>query len=284
MSQSKASRRAKAFLLTFTRVVVTAIFLMPFYTAFVYSFKNRSEIAMTGLQFPRVFHLDNFRQAIENTYVSGMPFPTILWNTIYATLIGTVVIVLLSAMAAYVIARRRGRFYRVVYSLMVMTLLIPFQAFMFPLYVLLRQMGMLNSLEGFTLAKIATGLGYSVIITTGFVRGLPYEIEEAAMVDGSTMVRSFFKIVLPLMRPIILTSVVINALGIWNDFGLAFIILTRPAKYVVSLMQFVFFGTNSIEIHLAFALFSLTMIPILILYFALQKYIVSGIAVGSVKG
>lgn len=284
MSQSRTSRRAKVILLTVVRALVTLIFLMPFYTAFVYSFKNRSEIAMTGLQFPRVFHLDNFRQAIENTYVSGMPFPTILWNTLYATLLGTVVIVLLSAMAAYVIARRRGRFYRVVYSLMVMTLLIPFQAFMFPLYVLLRQLGLLNSLEGFTLAKIATGLGYSVIITTGFVRGLPYEIEEAAMVDGSTMVRSFFKIVLPLMRPIILTSVVINALGIWNDFGLAFIILTRPAKYVVSLMQFVFFGTNSIEIHLAFALFSLTMIPILILYFALQKYIVSGIAVGSVKG
>jgi len=272
------------FLACATKLLLTLAFLSPFYVAICYSFKSKTEIAASGLALPTRLTLDNFIKSIESTNRSGMPFWTVIGNTLTVTLIGTAVLTIFAAMAAYPIARRRGAVYKVAYSLMVLTLLMPIQAYMFPLYDMIRSMKLINTLTGFTLAKIGAQIGYSTIITTGFVKSIPYDIEEAARVDGAGTLRTFFEIVLPLMRPILLTGVVINALNIWNDFALSFIILARPARYIVSLLQFTFIGSNSSELNLAFALFTMSMLPIVALYLVMQKYIIGGITMGSVKG
>lgn len=258
--------------------------MSPFYVALNYALKTKQEIAQTGLAWPEAFHFENFTEAIRQTYVAGMPFFKVLMNTVVATVVGTIVIVFISAMAAYSIARRKGKIYSLCYTLMVVTLLVPIQAYMFPLYDELRAMGLLNTTLGFIFAKVGAQVGYSVIITTGFVKNISVEIEEAALIDGASILKMFVKIVMPLLKPIFMTSIVINALSIWNDFGLAFIILTKPANYVLPLLQFTFITSNTSMLNLAFALFLLTMLPILILYLFLQKYIVSGIMLGSVKG
>ncbi|MEG1516313.1 MAG: carbohydrate ABC transporter permease [Clostridia bacterium] len=268
----------------FGRLLVTATVLAPFYVALCYAFKSRMEIASSGLRFPTSFDFANFAEAIAQTNQSNMPFLKVILNTLYVTIFGTLVLTVCSAMCAYAVGRRKGKYYNLLYSLMVLTLLIPIQSYMFPLYSLLRSWKLLGTLEGFAVAKIGAQIGYSVLITTGFIKGIPLEVEEAASIDGCSTLQRFVRIVLPLMRPILFTSIVINALSVWNDFSTAFIVLNKPANYIVSLLQFAFMGTNSIQINLAFALFTMTMIPILILYFILQKYIVSGITMGSVKG
>ena len=115
-------------------------------------------------------------------------------------------------------------------------------------------------------------------------KSIPRELEEAAAIDGAGLYSVFFRIVFPLMKPIILTSVVLNTLNVWNDFQMSLTLLQKKAVRNVPLTQYFFFGENSIELGLAFALFILSMIPILILYLSLQKYIIGGITSGAVKG
>lgn len=277
-------RRLSATFQNIFKILILIVFMSPFYVALNYALKTKQEIAQTGLAWPQAFHFENFTEAIRQTYVAGMPFFKVLMNTVAATVAGTVIIVFISAMAAYSIARRKGKIYSLCYTLMVVTLLVPIQAYMFPLYDELRGMGLLNTTLGFIFAKVGAQVGYSVIITTGFVKNISVEIEEAALIDGASILKMFVRIVMPLLKPIFMTSIVINALSIWNDFGLAFIILTKPANYVLPLLQFTFITSNTSMLNLAFALFLLTMLPILILYLFLQKYIVSGIMLGSVKG
>lgn len=266
------------------KLLLIIAFLFPFYIAICYSFKTKAQIVTEGLRFPTSLNLDNFIQAIELTNKAGMPYWNTVWNTFLSTVIGTLILTAVTVMTSYVLARRHGKAYTFVHSLMVLSLLIPIQAYMFPLYTQLRQMGLLNTLTGFVLTKMAAQLGFSVIITTGFVKTIPIEIEESALVDGAGFLTIFARIMVPLMRPIILTSVVINALSMWNDFSIAFITLIKPEKYIISLLQFNFIGANSSQMNYAFALFTLSMLPILALYFVLQKYIIGGIIVGSVKG
>lgn len=269
---------------TIGKLFLLAVFMSPFYVAFCYAFKTRQEIAETGLGWPKELHFENFTEAIRQTYVAGMPFFQVLRNTLIATIVGTLVLTLISAMAAYVLARRKGKIYSICYTLMVITLLVPIQSYMFPLYDELRAMGLLNTNLGFILAKVGGQVGYSVILMTGFVKSVPVEIEEAALIDGASVPQMFVRVAMPLMKPVLMTSVVINALNIWNDFGLAFIVLTKPGNYVLPLLQFTFITSNSSMLNLAFALFLINMIPILILYFLLQRYVVGGITMGSVKG
>lgn len=266
------------------KIILMILFLCPFYIAICYSFKTKSQIVATGLEFPTSFHLDNFVQAIGLTNKAGMPYWNTIFNTLISTVFGTLLLTLLTVMSSYVLARRKGKLYTAFYSLMILSLLIPIQAYMFPLYTLLRDLSLLNTQTGFVLTKVAAQLGFSVIITTGFVKTIPLEIEEAARVDGAGFLATFIRIIFPLMRPIILTSIVLNALSIWNDFSIAFITLIKPSKYIISLLQFNFIGANSSQMNYAFALFTLSMLPILILYFILQKYIIGGIIMGSVKG
>jgi len=276
--------KAAVFQQALVKLALIVLFVFPFYIAVCYSFKTKSQIVATGLSFPTSFHLDNFRQAIELTNKAGMPYWNTVYNTLISTVLGTLLLTVFTVMSAYVLARRRGRFYTLTYSLMVLSLLIPIQAYMFPLYTQLREMRLLNTLTGFTLTKVAAQLGFSVIITTGFVKTIPFEIEESVRVDGGGFLTTFVRIIVPLMRPIILTSLVLNALSIWNDFSFAFITLIKPSRYIISLLQFNFIGANSSQMNYAFALFTLSMIPILALYFILQKYIIGGIIMGSVKG
>jgi raffinose/stachyose/melibiose transport system permease protein len=276
----KASKLSlSGILFRFTKYGIAFLFLAPFYVSFAYSMKTPVEITFTGLAFPTKFHLINFVQAIEMTN-----FYQALYNTVLETIIGTIVLTIISSMAAYAIARQRSIFYKLFYALLVATLLLPFQAYMFPLYVILQKFSLVNTLTGFILVKIGTQVGFSVIIITGFVKSVPFEIEQAALIDGAGIYKTFLTVVLPLIRPIMLTAIVINALSMWNEFTIAVIILQKKAVAILPLLQYHFFGQYRVELNLAFALFSLSMIPILALYLILQKYIISGITIGAVKG
>ena len=266
-------------LFTVFKLLVTLLVISPFYIAIIYSVKSKPELVTNRLALPKVIHWDNFTRAIETSN-----FGLALKNSLITTVVAVFVITLICTMSAYIIARKNNRFYNTIYYIFVGAMIIPFQSIMTPVYVDMNHWGMLNTLSGFILAKIGFQIAFTVLLVSGFVKNIPRDLEEAAAIDGAGIYGIFFRIVFPLMKPIILTSVVLNTLNVWNDFQMSLTLLQRKEVRNVPLTQYFFFGENSVELGLAFALFLLSMIPILVLYLALQKYIIGGITSGAVKG
>lgn len=266
-------------ILDILKVLITILIISPLYIAVIYSVKSKPELVTNRLVFPKVIHWDNFTRAIE---VSN--FGLAVKNSILITVPSVVIITLICTMAAYIIARKNNRFYNTIYYIFVGAMIIPFQSIMTPLYVDMAHWKLLNTIHGFVMVKIGFQIAFTVLLISGFVKTIPRELEEAAAIDGAGVYAVFFRIVFPLMKPIILTSVVLNTLNVWNDFQMSLTLLQRKEVRNIPLTQYFFFGENSVELGLAFALFMLSMIPILVLYLSLQKYIIGGITSGAVKG
>lgn len=266
-------------ILTAIMIIITLLMCAPFYIAFVYSVKTNQEITFTHLAWPKVFHWNNFVDAIIMS-----DFFNALYNTVMTTVPTVIIVTMCSIMAAYVIARNNTKGYNRLYLFIVGAIVIPFQAIMLPLYINLKNWGLLNTIEGFVLVKSGSLIAITILLVTGFVKTVPYDLEEAATIDGASYPGVFFKIVLPLLRPIVLTSLVINAVYTWNDFQIALVVLQKDFARTLPLTQFFFFSEHSIQLNLAFAAFTLSMIPLLALYLVFQQYIVGGITSGAVKG
>ncbi|MBE5988486.1 MAG: carbohydrate ABC transporter permease [Paenibacillaceae bacterium] len=261
------------------KLAMTLLVISPFYIALIYSVKSKQEMVTNRLAFPKTIHWDNFTRAIETSN-----FGMALKNSLVTTVLAVIFITLICTMASYIIARKNNRFYNLIYYLFVGAMIIPFQSIMTPLYIDMTRWKLLNTLHGFIFAKIGFQIAFTVLLVSGFVKSIPKELEEAASIDGAGMYSVFFQIVFPLMKPIVLTSIVLNALNVWNDFQMSLTLLQQKQVRNIPLTQYFFFGENSIELGLAFALFILSVIPILALYLTLQKYIIGGITQGAVKG
>lgn len=258
---------------------VGALFLFPFYVAIVYAFKSPQESTQDPLGLPPTWRLDNFVAATKIPY-----FFTNIVNSVVVTVVVVILTVTICAMAGYIVTRRKSRFYSVIYYLFLLSILVPFQTVMFPLYVQMRSFGLVNSLLSVIIIQVGVQVGYFVFLYAGFIKTIPVELEEAARLDGASQFQIFFQIVFPLLRPINLTVIVLAALGSWNDFLAPLVFLQEADKRTLPLVQFYFFGQYSQEVNLAFAAAIISMIPILILYFVLQRYIVGGMSAGAVKG
>lgn len=273
-------KSGKAILAALGKVAISLVFLMPFYIAIVYAVKSPEEKARTGLAFPTGIHLENFTEAIR---VSN--FWKATQNSLIVTVISVLLLVLVSSMAAYVIARNmHSKFYQCIYYMFLAAILLSFQVVMLPLYVQLKNTGMLNSLRGLILTISGFQLSYNVFVYVGFIRSIPIQMEEAAFIDGAGKFRTFWSIVFPLMKPIVSSTLILNALAVWNDFQISLIIAQKEEVRTIPLTQYFFFGQYSIKLNMAFAAFVLAMIPIIILYLFMQRYIIGGVMAGAVKG
>lgn len=267
-------------LLTIVKIIICIIFIAPFYISLVYSVKSREETIRTGLAFPTSIHWENFTRAIDIS-----DFWTASKNSLIITLCGVILILIVCSMAAYVIGRNNNsKFYNSLYYMFLGALLLPFQVVMLPLYVQLKELHLINTRIGMVLTIAGFQIAYNIFIYTGFVKGIPKEMDEAAYIDGAGKLRTFWSIIFPLMKPINSSALVLNALALWNEFQASLIIVQRNDLRTIPLTQFYFFGQYSIELNMAFAAFVLAMIPIIILYLVIQKYIVAGIMSGAVKG
>lgn len=234
----------------------------------------------SGLAFPKEIYWRNFAEAIE---VSN--FWNAAKNSLIITVVSVIILMVVCSMAAYVIARNmRSRFFQSFYYVFLAAMMLPFQVVMLPLYVQLRDMQLLNTRTGLILTICGFQIAYNVFVYVGFIRGIPLEMEEAAYIDGAGRFYTFWKIVFPLMKPIISSTLILNALAVWNDFQISLIIAQKPEVRTIPLTQYFFFGQYSIKLNMAFAAFVLAMIPIIILYLVMQKYIIGGVMSGAVKG
>ncbi len=264
-------------------VVIFAAYMFPFLMVVINSLKQKRDIikspfswlfTIKGLSF------DNFVKAFTQ-----MDFLNAFKNSLIVTASATILVTLLAAMFAYYIVRHNNAISKIIFALMIASMIIPFQAIMIPLVSIYG--GNLNILNHrITLIFMHTGfsMAMSVFMFHGFIKGsVPIALEEAAYIDGCTHTRTFFKIVLPLLKPIISTMVILNALAFWNDFLLPSLVLTDKKLLTLPLSTYSFYGTYSADYGTIMAGLLLCVIPILILYVILQKQIISGVVAGAVK-
>ncbi|WP_026491877.1 carbohydrate ABC transporter permease [Butyrivibrio sp. XPD2002] len=276
------NKKMKRRVSTAARVMVLCIFslicLAPFYVAICYAFKSKSEFAKTRLAFPTSVYLENFRSAFAlKNYFNSVK------NSVIVAAFVVFFIVFICSMSAYIIIRKNNRVYNFIFYVFQMVILIPFQTIMFPLYKEISSMHALNTIWGQIFTEIGVYMGYYVFLYTGFIKGVPIALEEAASIDGCNRFQIFYKIVFPLLKPITMTVIVLCFLASWNDFFLPMIMCQKETARTLPLMQFYFFGEYSNEINMAFAAALIAMIPTVIVYFLAQKYIVEGMTAGAVK-
>ena len=254
------------------------ICLAPFYVAFCYAFKSKSDFAETQLAFPTTLYLQNFKDALElKNYFNSVK------NSAIVAIGVVILIIIFCSMSAYMITRRNNKFYNVIFYIFQMVILVPFQSIMFPLYKELYTMHALSTLWGLIFTELGVYMGYYIFLYAGFIKSVPVALEEAARIDGCNRYQVFIRIVFPLLKPITMTVVVLCFLASWNDFFLPMIMCQRDEVKTLPLMQFFFFGEYSSNVSLAFAASILSMIPAVVVYFCAQKYIVAGMTAGAVK-
>ncbi|MDO4313131.1 MAG: carbohydrate ABC transporter permease [Eubacteriales bacterium] len=264
-------------------IIIFIAYMFPFLMVLINSLKQKRDIikspfswlfTIKGLSF------DNFVKAFTQ-----MDFLNAFKNSLIVTVSATVLVTLLAAMLAYYIVRHNNTISKITFALMVASMIIPFQAIMIPLVSIYG--GTLNVLNHrITLIFMHTGfsMAMSVFMFHGFIKGnVPMALEEAAYIDGCTHSQTFFKIVLPLLKPIISTMVILNSLAFWNDFLLPSLVLTDKKLLTLPLSTYSFYGTYSADYGTIMAGLLLCVIPILILYIVLQKQIIGGVVAGAVK-
>lgn len=277
---STAARRLGRSVHTLAVISVMLIVIAPFYISIVYALRDGADISGNRLEWPSNPTLENFARVItENEqFITGYK------NSILTTIPSVLILMIITSMAAYVLARFSGKLYRLLYLLFISGILIPIQCIMLPLYLNFFDLGLTNSNLGFVIARTGLQIPISILVVTSFVKTVPLDLEEAAEIDGCGRFSTFWRIVFPLMKPVNATQLVLNTLFIWNDYTTAVILLRKTESRTLILAQMAYFNEYTSELNLAFAFFILAMLPILVLYFCMQKYIVSGIMMGAVKG
>lgn len=265
-------------------LVLFVCFIFPFIMVVINVFKTKADIVKNPLALigAHGFTLDNFPEAMKK-----MKFWTVFGNSLIITCCATVLTILVSSMASFVIVRNSNwKFCTFIFSLMIASMVIPFQVLMVPLVSVYG--GILNVLNH-RLTLILMHVGFSVSMAVFMFHGaiktnIPVALEEAATIDGCTRWQTWWKVVFPLLKPTIATVGIINAMAYWNDYLLPSLVLTKKNLYTIPIATQAFYGTYSTDIGLVMAALLLAMLPILILYVFLQRYIVEGVASGAVKG
>ena len=276
-------RKAANILATTGLVIIFLAYMFPFVMVVINSLKQKRDIIkspFSWLYTIKGLSFDNFVKAFTQ-----MDFLNAFKNSLIVTVSATLLVTLLAAMLAYYIVRHNNMISKITFALMVASMIIPFQAIMIPLVSIYG--GTLTVLNHrLTLIFMHTGfsMAMSVFMFHGFIKGsVPIALEEAAYIDGCTRRQTFFKIVFPLLKPIISTMVILNALAFWNDFLLPSLVLTDKKLLTLPLSTYSFYGTYSADYGTIMAGLLLCVVPILILYIILQRQIISGVVAGAVK-
>ncbi|SEU02636.1 carbohydrate ABC transporter permease [Paenibacillus sp. NFR01] len=274
-----ANTKRWPFVTEIVMILLALLFLSPFYFLLANSVKSFGEILKNAASWPSEFVWSNYSKAWELAR-----FSEAFRNSIIITIISVLLIALFSAMAAYRMVRADNWFNRLLLLLFVAAMVVPFQTIMIPILKTVNVLGVNNTIAGLIICNLGLSIPMAIFLFHGFIKSVPLEIEEAATVDGCNPVTVFFRIVLPLLKPMLMTIIVLNALGIWNDYLLPSLILQAPNLRTIPLATFSFFGQYTKQWDMALPALTLGVAPIVIFYLFMQRYIVEGIAAGSVKG
>lgn len=276
--------RIRKNILTGIFVVVCIIYLMPIFTVLMNSFKTNSSINTETFAFPNA---QTFTGA--DNYVNGMnfgeyPFLKSAGYSLFITITSTILILVCTSMAAWYISRVNSLFSRIVYYLCVFSMVVPFQMVMFTLA---KTANTLHLDTPFTIPIIYLGFGagLAVFMFVGFVKGIPLEIEEAAVIDGCGPIRTFFLVVFPMLKQVLVSVGVLELMWIWNDYLLPYLVLDRTKYKTIPIhIQYLQGSYGHVDLGAVMALIVISILPIVIFYLSAQKHIIKGVVEGAVKG
>ena len=279
MGTSKKVRRGIASILL---AIFSLIYVSPLLIVLINSFKTNTVISDMPFRLPTAqlwAGMDNYKLGVQKYgLLSGVGW------TLLITIGSVIAILLLCSMFAWFITRVKNTFTRVLYLLCIFSMVVPFQMVMFTLSKTADSL-YLNTPWGIIVVYLGFGAGLAIFMFSGFVKGIPMEVEEASMIDGCTPLGTFFKVVLPIMQPSYITVGILETMWIWNDFLLPYLVLDRRRFTTVSLLiQTMRRGFGIVDMGAIMASLVLAVIPVVVLYLCAQKYIIEGVAAGAVKG
>lgn len=262
--------------------VLCFIWVLPIIIVLMDSFKSRTFISLQPFELPTeqtFVGLENYIQAIDR-----YGFLDAVWWTVFITIGSVFVILLCCSMCAWFITRVSNRFNRAVYLLCVLSMVVPFQMVMFTLSLVADRLN-LDTPWGIIIIYLGFGAGLAVFMFCGFVKSIPIEIEEAALIDGCSPLRTFFSVVLPIMKPTYISVGILQTMWIWNDFLLPYLVLdTNEYKTISIVIQFMKGSYGRVDMGAIMAALIMAVIPVVVFYLLCQKHIIKGVAAGAVKG
>ena len=264
-------------------VFLTVVFLGPIFFILMNSFKERFAIANNPFALPVAELWAGFTNYITGIQGEGFGW-AIVWSFVI-TILSVATIVFFSSMTAYYITRVKTWWTSALYFIFVFSMVIPFQMVMFPTVVIADRLQLANPL-GMVVLYLGFGAGLSVFMFSGFIKSIPLEIEEAAYIDGCSPLTTFFRVVLPMLKPTAITVAILNAMWVWNDYLLPYLVigLSTPYRTIPVVIQQFIGSQGDRDLGAMMAMLVLAIIPIIVFYMSAQKHIVEGVAAGAVKG
>lgn len=274
----KKSRNIIAFILL---LLISAAFIFPVFIVLMNSFKNNLYISSEPFTLPTAESFASLRNYTEGLAKTG--FFSAFVTSLFVTVLSVGAIVIFTSMTAWYITRVKNRFTKFSYYAFVFSMVVPFQMVMFTT-VKTANLLSLDNPWGLIIIYLGFGSGLSVFMFSGFVKSIPIEIEEAAMIDGCGPIRTFFLVVFPLMKPTTITVAILNAMWIWNDYLLPYLVIGSDYKTIPIAIQYLRGGYGSIDMGAMMAMLVLSILPIVVFYLLCQKHIIKGVVAGAVKG
>ena len=280
--KTREDRRKMALTVVFT--VICVIYVLPILIVLINSFKTNAAVNTETFALPNSDTFMGFQNYVKGMTFGSYPFIKAVFFSLFITVVSSGLILLCTSMAAWYVARVGSLFSKIVYYLCVFSMVVPFQMVMFTLS---RTANKLHLDTPWTIPVIYLGFGagLAVFMFAGFVKSIPLEIEEAAAIDGCGPVRTFFLVVLPMMKPTFISVGVLEIMWVWNDFLLPFLVLDiNDYRTIPIVVQYLKGSYGQVDMGATMALILLSIVPVIIFYLCCQKHIIKGVAAGAVKG
>ena len=280
----KQKKHIGSTLLTILFAVVSVIYVMPIVEVLINSFKTNAAVNMDTFALPNADTFVGFANYIKGMTFGNYPFLKSAGYSFFITIASAILILLCTSMTAWYIARVNSTFANIMYFLCVFSMIVPFQMVMFTLAATADALK-LNSPWTIPIVYLGFGAGLAVFMFTGFVKGLPLEIEEAAAIDGCGPLVTFFQVVMPMLKPTMISVGILEVMWIWNDYLLPYLVLDRKYYRTIPIhIQYLKGSYGTVDLGATMAIIMLSIIPIIVVYLFCQKHIIKGVAAGAVKG
>ena len=270
--------------LTALFIVISILYVMPIVVVLINSFKANSFVNSETFALPRAESFVGWDNYVKGMTYGNYPFLQSVANSLIITVLSTALILVCTSMAAWYISRVNSRLCRIIYLVCVFSMVVPFQMVMFTLAKTADTLR-LNTPWTIPVIYLGFGAGLAVFMFVGFVKSLPLEIEEAAAIDGCGPLRTFFLVVMPMLKPTLISVGVLETMWIWNDYLLPYLVLDRTEHMTIPIhIQYLKGSYGAVDLGATMALIMLSIVPIIVFYLTCQKHIIKGVAAGAVKG
>ncbi len=278
---SQVSRKSTRWIIFAIMICVAAFVIMPILVVLMNSFKSRFFISSEPFVFP---NSETFIGTMNyTTGIQRINFFRSFFISLWITVASVVLIQLITSMLAWYITRVKGKFTSAIYYLLVFSMIVPFQMVMFTMSKMANMMRLDNPV-GIVVFYVGFGAGMATFMFSGFIKGIPLALEEAAMIDGATPVQTFFQVVLPMLKSMCITIAILNTMWVWNDYLLPYLTIGTTYRTIPVAIQYLRGGYGSVDMGAMMAMLVLAMIPVIVFYLICQKHIIKGVLAGAVKG